>query len=66
MAKERADALVEFRADDVLEFTGLVVGFGVVDRKGVLKEALGKAVPANHVASTAASVVGQANLTVVS
>ena len=33
MAQEGADALVEFRADDVLESAGLSVRFGVVDAK---------------------------------
>jgi hypothetical protein len=41
MAEERADALVELRADDVLELAGLVMHFGFVDRERVFEEALG-------------------------
>ena len=41
MAKERADALVQFRADDVLEFAGLRMRFGIVDGKSVLEKAFG-------------------------
>jgi hypothetical protein len=37
MSQEGADALIELRADDVLEFAGLVVGFGIVNRKCVLE-----------------------------
>lgn len=50
MAQERADALVELRADDVFEFAGLVVGFGVVHREGVFEQTLGEAVAADDVA----------------
>ncbi len=50
VAQEGADALVEFGADDVFEFAGLVVGFGVVYGEGVFEEALGQAVAADYVA----------------
>ena len=41
MPEERADALIEFRADDVFEPAGLRVRFGVVDGESVLEEAFG-------------------------
>src|SRR5580693_987569 len=50
MAEEGADALIEFRADDVLKFAGLRVYFGFLDGKGVLEEALREAVAAHDVA----------------
>src|SRR5580704_14383335 len=47
VAKERADALVEFGADDVLEPAGLGVGLGVVDGKSIFEEAFSKSMPAH-------------------
>ena len=41
MAEERADALIQFRADDVFETAGLRVGLGVVSRESVFEEAFG-------------------------
>src|SRR5690349_15742560 len=38
MPKERADTLVEFRADDVLELAGLGMRLGIVNRESVLEE----------------------------
>jgi NADH/NAD ratio-sensing transcriptional regulator Rex len=35
MAQECADALVEFGTDDVLEFAGMRVRFGIGNRKSV-------------------------------
>ena len=48
MAEERADALVQFRADDVFEFAGLRVRFGIVNREGVLEEALREPMAPDH------------------
>ena len=62
MTQKGADALVELRADDVFEFAGLVVGFGIVDRECVFEKALGKAMTAHHVAGAAAARFGQANI----
>ena len=59
MAQERADALVELGADDVLELAGLIVGFGVVDGEGVFEEALGETMAADDVAGAARACVGQ-------
>jgi hypothetical protein len=50
MAEERADTLIQLRADDVFELAGLRVYFGFVDGKSILEEALGKAVAADDVA----------------
>lgn len=50
MAKEGADAPVEFGADDVFEFAGLGIGFGLLDGKSVLKEALSEPMTADNVA----------------
>jgi hypothetical protein len=56
MAEKGADTLIELRADDVLEFAGLCLCFGVVDGEGVFEEALGQAMTANNVAGAATSV----------
>ncbi len=58
MAKEAADALVEFRADDVLEFAGLGVRFVVVNPKRVFEQALGQTMAPHHVARAAFSAIG--------
>ena len=55
MAKKSANALVELGADDVFEFAGLRMRFGVVDGKSVLEEALGEAVAADDVACAPAA-----------
>jgi len=41
MSEKATDALIQLRADDVLELAGLVAGLGVVDGEGVFEEALG-------------------------
>ena len=41
MAEEAADALIEIGADDVLEFAGLRVSFGIINSEGVFEQALG-------------------------
>ena len=55
MAEETADALVQFRADDVLELASLVASLGVFDGESVLEEALGEAMAANNIASATAA-----------
>ena len=55
MAEETADPLVELRANNVLEFAGLVAGLGVLDREGVLEQTLGQTMTAHDVASAAAA-----------
>ena len=47
MAEERADALIEFRADDVFEPAGLRVSLGIVDGKSVFEEAFSQPMPAH-------------------
>src|ERR1700687_4893899 len=47
--KERADTLVQLRADDVFEFAGLRARLGIVDGKSVLEEALGQPVTPDNV-----------------
>jgi hypothetical protein len=64
MAQERTDTLVQLGTDDVFEFTGLVVGFGVVDREGVFEEALGQAVAADYIAGAASACVGELDVAV--
>jgi hypothetical protein len=61
MAEERADALVEFWADDVFELAGLGVCFVIVDAKRVLEEAFRKTVAAYDVARAALAAVRQLN-----
>src|SRR6266852_1570390 len=53
--QERANALVQLRADDVFELAGLRVGLGIFDGKSVLEEAFGQAVTADHVARALAA-----------
>ena len=55
MAKEGANSLIKFRADDVLELAGLGVRFGVGNRESVLEEALRKTMAADNIAGPAAS-----------
>ncbi len=55
MAKERADALIEFGADDVFESTGLRMSFGVVDGKSVFEEAFRQPMPAHDASRTLAA-----------
>jgi hypothetical protein len=49
MAEERADALIELWADDVLELARLRMHFGFIDGEGVLEEALRKAMAADNI-----------------
>ena len=51
--KEAADALVQFWADNVLEFAGLSVRLVIVDSEGIFEKPLCKPVAANHVARAA-------------
>jgi len=66
MAEKRADALVEFRADDVFEFASLGIGLGVWNRKRVSEKALGEPSAADDIASTALATVGEGNFGIVS
>src|ERR1700676_444393 len=50
MAEKRANALIQLRADDVLELASLRMHFGFVDGEGVLEEALRKEMAADDVA----------------
>ena len=40
VTEKRADALIELGADDVFEFAGLRVGFGIIDGERVFEKAL--------------------------
>jgi hypothetical protein len=64
MSEKGADALIEFRTDDVLELAGLRVRFEVVNREGVLEKALCKAMAANDVAGALASHGGELRLAI--
>src|SRR5258708_28287291 len=55
MAEERADALVQLRADDVFKFAGLRMRLGILDGKCVLEETLGQAVAADDAARALAT-----------
>src|SRR5271157_262393 len=55
MAKERADALIQLRADDVFETACLRVGFGVVDGESIFEEALSQPMPAHDAARALAT-----------
>src|SRR5260370_21237541 len=50
VAEEGANALVQLRADDVLELAGLRMRLGFGYGKSVLEQALGQAVTTDHVA----------------
>jgi hypothetical protein len=56
MAEECADALVEFGTDDVLEFAGVRVGFGIGDRECVGQKPLRKAPTTDDIARTVFAV----------
>ena len=58
MPEERADALIQFGADDVFEAAGLRVRFGVVDSERIFEEPLGQPMPA-HDASGALAAYGR-------
>ena len=59
MAEERADALIQFGADDVLELAGLCVRFEVVDGKCVLEQALRETMATDYIARALASPGGE-------
>ena len=50
MAEKCADALIELRADDVLELAGLRMHFGFVDGKSLLEQAFRKSMAPTNVA----------------
>jgi hypothetical protein len=54
MPQKSADARVQLRADDVFEFAGLRMRFGIFDGKSVFEKAFGEAMAAYHVASARA------------
>ena len=62
MPQKCADALIQFRADDVLEFAGLVVRLKIIDRKGVFKQPFGQAMAPHHVAGAAATRFGKMHI----
>jgi len=62
--QERADALVQLRADDVFELAGLRVRFGIVDGESVLEEAFRQAVTADHAARPLAARGRELHLTI--
>lgn len=64
MTEERADALIQFRADDVLELAGLRVQFGVVDGEGVFEESLREAMAPDDISRSLASHGGELRLAV--
>ena len=55
VAEKCADALIQFGADDVLEFAGLVMRFRIVDGERVFEQPLGQAMSAHHIAGAAAA-----------
>ena len=50
VAEERADTLIELRADDVLELAGLGMHLGFVNGKSIFEKALREAMAADDVA----------------
>ena len=65
MSKERADALVEFRRDDMLEAAGLYLSFGVFDGESVGEQAFGETMAADYIAGAARAGFGQVNFGVI-
>ena len=55
MAEERADALIQLRADNVFELAGLRMDFGFVDGKSIFEQALREAMAPHDVARALAS-----------
>ena len=64
MPQERANPLVQLRADDVLEFAGLTVHFLIFDAEGVLEETLGQAMAPHHIPRTLRSCLREAHIAV--
>jgi hypothetical protein len=59
VTEKSADALIELGADDVFEFAGLGVGFGIIDGESIFEKALCEAMTAHYVASAAAAAVSE-------
>lgn len=59
MAEEGADALVQLWADDVFEFAGLGVRFGIFNRESVFEKTFSQTMPADDVAGALASHRGK-------
>jgi hypothetical protein len=53
VAEERADALVEFRRDDMFESAGLLMRFDVINGESIGEKPLRQSVAANHIARPA-------------
>jgi hypothetical protein len=64
MAEERADPLVELGTDDVLEFAGLIVRFGIFDGERVFEQSLREPMTPHDVARSARARVGQLDVAV--
>jgi hypothetical protein len=64
VTKKSADTLIEFGTDDVFEFAGLGVGFGIIDGESVFEKALCEAMTAHHVASAATAGVSEMHIAV--
>jgi hypothetical protein len=59
VAKKTADALVEFRTDDVFELAGLRVGLMFVNSKCVLEQPFRKPMATHHVSGAALTPFGE-------
>ena len=59
MPKKATDALVEFRADDVFEFTGLRVSLVLVNPESVLEKPFRQPVTPDHVPRAALPAIGE-------
>ena len=62
MAQERADALVQLRADNVLELAGLRVRLVIVDPESILEQPFRKPMSPDHIPRAALPPIGQLNL----
>src|ERR1700692_2059112 len=64
VAQKAANALVQLRRNDVLEFAGLVARFGIFNRKRILEQALRKTMTPHHVTRPLAARRRQINFAV--
>jgi hypothetical protein len=61
--EKRADPLIEFGADDVLELAGVGIGFGARDRERIGEQAFGETAAADDIAGAAFPARGERNFT---
>lgn len=62
MSKKRANALIEFGADNVLEFASLRIRLSIRNGKSICKKTLRQPPPPNDISSASLAAFGQFHL----